>query len=125
MATQSVRALAERANRLEASKKRQRAESRMFEAKITGALAAAGGAATAGFLDGRFDVTKFDQNEGDGLRLMGMPAMGVLSAALVGGGLYMGGKVGHWLMNAGVGTGCGLLYTKSLQAGVESAAKAA
>ena len=120
----SIRALTQRAERLESARRRERMAAKVMTDKLVGNLAAGTSAAVAGYLDGRFDVTRFDDEPGDGLQVLGLPAMLVLAVGSYAGGMYVGGKVGAAMQNSGVGVACGLAYGRMLRAGQEAAEKA-
>jgi hypothetical protein len=123
MSNLSITRLAEKAASLEQSRKRATLAAKSQKMQFVGALSALAGAGGAGYLDGRLDVMGLDEIAGDGIRIAGIPAMAVASGALVVGGLYMGGTMGHAVSNVGVGVGCGVIYTKMRAQGVEAAAK--
>lgn len=124
MATQSlaaVRELAERANRLENRAKLERIEEKHNAEKFIGMGTAVAFASLAGYLDGRLDITKMDDIEGDGLKVIGMPVTPLAGGALLVAGLMTGGRVGGVVAYAGLGTLCGWGYQRGSIAGVKAA----
>lgn len=122
MSNLSITRLTERAAALDASRKRATQAAKSQKLQFIGAASALVGAAAAGYADGRLDVTGFDSVAGDGVTIGGIPAMLVVSAGLVAGGMYLGGTTGHAVSNAGVGVGCGVLYARMRREGTEAAA---
>lgn len=78
-------------------------------------------APAAGFVAGKFD-TKFDTVSGDGIKVMGLPLIPLLGAAVAGAGYYMGGTSGAAVRGVGLAAVHGSLYQMGFNAGSKPAA---
>jgi hypothetical protein len=119
MSSAAIKQLTERNAQLESQRKNSLARARQEGEKFTGLAIAAASATVAGYVDGRFDLTKKDTVEGDGVRIFGAPVVPVVGLAVGVAGVWMGGKTGTALIFSALGIGCGSLYDKGRQKGIK------
>jgi len=119
MSATAIKQLTERNMQLEQQRKNNLARVRAEGERFTGLVIAGVSSGVAGYVDGRFDITKSDDKAGDGFRVMGAPVMPVLGLVTGAVGVWMGGKVGNGLVFAGLGIGCGATYDMGRKRGMK------
>ena len=122
MATTSlthVKELAERAQRMEVARKRERLHNKLASEAVTGSITSVVAAAAAGYIDGKFDVSGTDTTAGDGLKVFDIPVMPIAGALLAIAGLSFRGQTAVHVRHAGVGILAGFAYSYSSRKGSE------
>lgn len=102
----AITQLTERNARLEERARKEREGSKHTMGLVIGFGAALASAAASGYADGRWDLTEKDQVSGDGVRVMGMPVIPLVSVGTALAGLVVGGNMGQHLMFSALGTAC-------------------